>query len=262
MQNKRVDVVELKFGPSEIDAFITEMKDAGLADETLKNYRYNLLVLFDFLPENKCLDKDILEQWPVSMKEAGYAPRSINARISAANRYLEYIGRRDLQFVTLEKLTPVETELTRREYLRLLSTAKILEKDRVYLLIKILGTTGITVQQLLEMTVEVVNAGWVGDVRLSRGLQQELLKYAKRKGILHGPLFKTEAGHPIDRTYVTHSIRTLSAEANVDPGKANPRYLQKLYQKTRAEIEQELALLMEERYDNLLDAEQKIYGWE
>ena len=46
-----------------------------------------------------------------------------------------------------------EPELTRTEYLRLLQTARALNRERVYLLVKLFGTTGLTVQLLLQQTV-------------------------------------------------------------------------------------------------------------
>ena len=265
MQNKTIDTVELKIALPEIEAFIVAMRNAGLIEATLKNYRHAVLVLYEFLPENKLLRKETLEQWYLSMKEEGYTLRTMNSRLSAVNTFLDYMGRRELQFLSFEKASRVETELTRAEYLRLLSIAKALNKERGYLMVKLFGTTGIPVQRLPEVTVEAVSAGWIGDtqkkIRFSRGLQQELLEYSKRQGIISGPLFKTQTGQPLDRTYVSYSIRVLGEAANIEPDKATPRHLQKLYQKTRANIEQEIAQLIEERYNNLLDTEQIVHGW-
>ena len=48
----------------------------------------------------------------------------------------------------------LQPELTRTEYLRLLQTARALGRERVYLLVKLFGTTGLTVQELEKVTVE------------------------------------------------------------------------------------------------------------
>ena len=58
----------------------------------------------------------------------------------AANGYLEYMGAREFQVVDkLDAVADPQPELTRSEYLRLLSTARSLEREQVYLLVKLLG---------------------------------------------------------------------------------------------------------------------------
>ena len=102
----------------------------------------------------------------------------------------------------------MQPELTRTEYLRLLQTARALNRERVYLLVKLFGTTGLTVQELEKVTVEAVREGKLTIqfnrnkqmLRIPEGLQQELLDYAKRSGYLTGPIFLTKDGTPMSRT--------------------------------------------------------------
>lgn len=200
------------------------------------------------------------------MIEQGYALRTVNSRVSAVNSFLEYLGRRDLQVLSLEKPEDTQPELTRAEYLRLLSAARALEKERVYLLVKLFGTVGFSLQELPAVTVEAVRAGKLvikSEVyRFSASLQQELMSYARRNGIVQGPLFISKAGKPLRRTYVSDSIRTLCGAARVSPEKANPRCLQRLCRETRANIAREIARLAEQSYDHLLETEQLTIGWE
>lgn len=73
---------------------------------------------------------------------------------------MEYMGRRDLQLVgQLEADKGLQPELSRVEYLRLLQAARILEKERTYLLVKIFALAGIRVGELPQVTVERVRAG-------------------------------------------------------------------------------------------------------
>ena len=53
----------------------------------------------------------------------------------------------------------LQPELSRVEYLRLLQAARILEKERTYLLVKIFALAGIRVGELPQVTVERVRAG-------------------------------------------------------------------------------------------------------
>ena len=79
----------------------------------------------------------------------------------------------------------VQPELTRSEYLRLLQAAKLREKERTYLLVKVFALVGLGVSELPCVTVEAVQKGSIniqqkGAFRIPEVLQRELLAYAAR----------------------------------------------------------------------------------
>ena len=169
----------------------------------------------------------------------------------------------------LELEDRLQPELTRNEYLRLLQTAKFLGKERIYLLVKVFASTGIYVQDLSRVTVEaakaerlVVSAGNVKQmIHLPVCLCRELLDYAGRTGILSGPIFITRNGTPMNRTAVSTCILQLSEAAQIPKGKGNPRCLRKLYLTTRASIEDNISLLVEQAMNRQLEQEQLTVGW-
>ena len=99
-------------------------------------------------------------------------------------------------------------------------------------------------------------------IRFPAPLCRELLDYAKRRGIVNGPVFLTRNGRPIDRTNVTVSIRRLCRAAQLPEEKGSPRCLRKLYQATREGIERNIALLVEQAQDRMMEEEQLSVGWE
>ena len=118
---------------------------------------------------------------------------TINSYLSVNNAYLDFIGHREYQLANQLKLeTELQPELTRTEYLRLLQTARALDREKVYLLVKLFGSTGLTVQELEKVTVEAVKEGKLTVspsrnkqvLRISEGLQKELMGYARRNGYL------------------------------------------------------------------------------
>ena len=144
---------------NDIMSFLQSIKDNGKTDGTIEEYKNSLHILYRFLPDEKQIGPDTLRQWRESMLEQ-YSIRTINARISAANSFLLYFGRRDI--ILLKQLKAEDTpqpELTRREYLRLLQAAKLLGKERSYLLIKLFACTGITAKDVGKVTVETVKSG-------------------------------------------------------------------------------------------------------
>ena len=70
------------------------------------------------------------------------------------------MGRRELQLSGLPRLEEdSQPELSRAEYIRLLQTARALEDEWSYLLVKVFALMGIPVQELAGLTVEAAQAG-------------------------------------------------------------------------------------------------------
>ena len=254
-----------------IAQFLTAKERQGCARETLISHDHHLQQLYRDLPEDKQVGPGTLEGWMDALTEAGYAVRSVNHRISAVNGLLEYCGRRDLQAVDLPLPGEIaQPELTRGEYLRLLSAARLLDRDQTYLLVKVFACVGLAVGELSRLTAEAVREGRVvlldrqgGRLaRIPAALAGELQGYAERRGILSGPLFLTRSGNPLTRSAVSSLIQGLARDARVEPGKCNPKCLRRLYLTTRESIQGSLAPLVEQTYDHLLDTEQLSVGWE
>ena len=254
-------------------AFLDNMKERGCTPESIKSYRCNLTAFFQFLPQDKRLTRHTAAEWRDELLAHGYMPRTINSRLSAVNSMLNYLGLWEYQVPEQLQLTEEDEkqpELTRNEYMRLLSAARLLGKERTYLLIKTFAVTGMTVHELPELTVEAVQAGQIvlSDNRAKRVihipdcLREELLDYIRRETIHSGPVFITRNGKTINQTAVTAYIQHLATDARVEPEKCNPRCLRKLYQSTREGIQQNMILLMEQAYERLLEQEQLIVGWE
>ena len=253
--------------PEDIEEFLTVLAEKGREAGTIAKYRRDLFSLYAFLPPDKHLEPDVLERWREVQLEDGYVPRTVNTRISAANSLFDTIGRRDLQLAPMKiSESDIQPELTRTEYMRLLQTAKLLEKERLYLLVKVFGSVGVPVQELPKVTVEAVRAGRLvlegQRLRVPPCLREELLDYAKRECVTRGPLFISRNGRPLNRTNVTQSVRRLCRDAQVDEAKGNPRCLRRLCLTTQAEIQAHLELLAEQTYDRLLETEQMAVGWE
>lgn len=261
-----VDTDGLALTPELLDGFLDFLAEHGRTSETVKTYRFKLYQLYDWLPEDKRICRGTLEEWRKDLLDSGYAPRTANLCMSAANSLLEVHGRRELQVgKPLEPEGDIQPELTRTEYLRLLSTARTLGREREYLMVKVFAATGISLQDLPRLTVEAARAGKIklsaSVVHIPNCLREELLDYAERKGISTGPLFVNRSGLPYTRNGVTSLIQRLCHDARVPEEKANPRCLKKLYQTTQASIQANIALLVEQSHDRLLETEQLAIGW-
>ena len=129
--------------PELIDGFLAGMAARGARKDTLGTYRNRLEMFYHYLPEDKRIRRGAVDMWAEALRGQNYAGRTVNQSISIANSLLAWVGRLDLQGERNPiPDTQAQPELTRGEYLRLLSTARSLGKDRAYLLAKVFATTG------------------------------------------------------------------------------------------------------------------------
>ncbi|MCD8332910.1 MAG: hypothetical protein LUB60_02045 [Clostridiales bacterium] len=156
--------------------------------------------------------------------------------------------------------------LSREEYVRLLSAARSKGRQRVYLVMKTLASTGIMMEDLPSLTVEAVRKGYLELPRvwvvIPDFLRRELLEYAAKKGITTGMVFQTRGGKAIDRSNLNHEVKALSAEANIPEEKCNPRCLRQLYQQTQKSIRDDVEILVEREFRRILENEQAVIGWD
>ena len=256
--------------PEKIESYLDYVRGRGCTNGTVMNYRRSLTKLYHWLPETKEIKKGTILAYQQALAKQ-FMPRTVNMLMAPINGLLEYLDVRALQVTTALAPTPgeIKPELSRSEYLRLLSAAKLKQNERLYLLIKLFATTGIAVQEVPNITVEAVQSGKVvtfpnrirKELRIPHCVQQELLEYCRENGIVSGSIFLTRSGSPISRTAISTMIQQLSKDSRVDRNKCNPRCLQKLYDDTQDNIQANVAVMLQMTYDNLLEKEQTLYGW-
>lgn len=256
--------------PESIEQFLNSREGRYTRGSQLK-YRQVMHRLYQELDGDKQIGQGTVEWLRDKLLADGAAPNTVNVYLTVVNAYLDFAGHRECQLTERVPIQKKNTlELTRSEYLRLLSTARLLEKERLYLIIKGLVCTGLPLPELLELTVEAAKQGKVvyrvgrtkQIVRLPESLRDELLAYAKREGRGSGLVFVTRGGGPIDRSNLHRELRQLCIEARVPPEKGTPRYMKKLYQTTRAGVENNVSLLIEQAMDRIVEQEQLTIGWE
>ncbi len=170
-----------------------------------------------------------------------YAMRSVNSMLSAVNEYLKFIGEGEkcAKLVRVQRRTFEESEehLTREEYERLLSAARESGRERLFLLMQAICSTGIRVSEVKFITIEAVRSEKV-DISLKgkrrkivipKKLCRALLKYAAKKGIRTGCIFVTRTGKPMDRRNIWLEMKKLCEKAKVSEKKVFPHNLRHLF---------------------------------
>lgn len=256
---------------SDIDLYLQDVASRGCKQGTLENYRRSLLNFFDWLPEGKRVSREKVYEYQEYLI-GKYTSRTVNMKMTAINGILGFLDLREYQSTVKASVddAAIQPELSRNEYLRMLSAAKAIGDERLYLIIKLFGTTGIAVQEFDKVTVEAVRSGTIVTfpnrnrlaLRIPACVQSELLEYAKEKGVNSGPIFLTREGRPLGRTTLSNMVPHIARYAKVEENKCTPRCLQKLYAETWDTIKSNVNVMLQMTYDKLLEQEQVIYGWQ
>ena len=256
---------------SDIDLYLQDVASRGCKQGTLENYRRSLLNFFDWLPEGKQVSREKVYEYQEYLM-GKYTSRTVNMKMTAINGILGFLDLREYQSTVKASVddTAIQPELSRNEYLRMLSAAKAIGDERLYLIIELFGTTGIAVQEFDKVTVEAVRSGTIVTfpnrnrlaLRIPACVQSELLEYAKEKGVKSGPIFLTREGRPLGRTTLSNMVPHIARYAKVEENKCTPRCLQKLYAETWDTIKSNVNVMLQMTYDKLLEQEQVIYGWQ
>ncbi len=254
---------------TQMETYWAHLAEKGLQESTIRTYRRNLLWFYQELPPDKRMTRSTLSQWSAALLERGYTTRTVNAALTAVNGFLDFWDLREYQLANRLKLPADQSplSLSRREYLALLSAARILDRQRDYLLVKTFACTGLTVEKLPCLTAEAVAQGLILDAEqeptvIPEVLRGELVDFLQAEALFHGPVFVSRTGRPLHRTAVTAAIQHLAQAAQIDPAKCNPRCLRRLYQVTQEKIQADLARLAAQSYARLLAEEQRAIGWQ
>lgn len=256
-----------------INEFLADMQEKGRSSGSLDVYRRALLGLLDYLAVEGILQERTGTLWCERLAKQGLSESTINTQISVFNSFMRYLGKKGWQIDRIcQNSRTAQPELTRLEYLRLLSAAKQSGQEKSYLIIKTLGSAGLRAQELSQLTAEAVESGTTvlsshnglrqRELHIPHALRKELADYMKRENIKSGPLFLSEEGRPMSRSTVHHYVSAVSSDARVEPEKANPRCLYKMYCSAREELEANIKNLLDQAYEQMLEQEQVVIGWE
>ena len=227
-----------------------EEKSAATVEKYLRDVR-----AFARWLEGREITKERTAAWKPHLVERGYAPASINAKLSAINAWLGFAGLPELRVKLLRTqrnaFIEERRELSGNEYKRLLAAAQDRNNLRLYHVMLTICSTGIRVGELRYITLEAARAGRAeitlkGKTRvvlLPRELRGRLLRYAARCGIPGGPVFRTRSGKPLDRSNICHDMKRLCAQARVDAHKVFPHNLRHLFARSFYAVDKNLAHL-------------------
>ena len=209
-----------------LERFKAYLLDKETALATLKKYLADVKKFLVF-----CLGREITKEVLVDYKEwlvQKYAINSVNSMIASLNQFLNCLCLTNLRIKSVkcqkQMFLKNEKSLNRKEYHKLLNTAKIQKKARIQMIMETIAETGIRISELSFFTV---------------------LYYIQKYKIESGIIFCTKTGKAIDRSNVWREMKKLEEKANVLREKIFPHNLRHLFARIFYQETKNLVILAE-----------------
>lgn len=247
MENQYLKIDQLR-------SFKNHLQDEERSKATIDKYLFEVTQFSVYL-DGKEVTKTNVSHLKEHLIASGYAPSTVNGKLTAIDRFLDFIGRSECKVKHLKlqrRLFRDDTrELTKREYERLIETAKELGKQRLSLLMEAICSTGIRVSEVQYLTVEAAQRGKAeirmkGKLRtilIPKKLCRKLLKYAKKHKTASGEILLTRGGKSISRKQIWVEMKALCKRAGVAPSKVFPHNLRHLFARTFYHVCRDIAKL-------------------
>lgn len=191
----------------DLAAFRRSLQVQERSQATVEKYLREAEAFLQTLRPGQAVTKELVLAWKAALARR-YAVSTVNGKLAALNGLFAFLGWRDCQVAPLRRQRTLfrdqRQELTRQEYLRLVEAA-------------------------LRGRAEIALKEKVRTILLPRKLCQRLKKYARKRAIPAGVIFRTRSGRPLDRKNIWAEMKQLSRQAGVEGSKVFPHNLRHLF---------------------------------
>ncbi|MCP1111493.1 tyrosine-type recombinase/integrase [Ohessyouella blattaphilus] len=227
---------------------------------TIEKYERDVRKFLKFL-DGRCetlggITKSMVVEYKEELLK-GYEGSSVNSMLAAVNNYLYYISKGECRVkqIRIQKIPYIDDEkcLSVEEYKSMVNTAREEGKERLAMILETLGSTGLRVSELSDITLErlksgvisIHNKGKVRTIAMTKDLRKKLLRYAKSHKVLSGPIFVTKSGKSVDRSNLWREIQRICKRIGIALKKAFPHNLRHMFAMCYYKIEKDIVGLSE-----------------
>lgn len=141
-----------------VEKFETFLRQGNMAENTISAYRY---AVNDYYSRHKELNKKNLLLYKTFLIET-FKPKTVNLRIQAFNKYLEFINKSRLRLksVKVQQRSYLENVISNADYVFLKNKLQKENNREWYFVVRFLAATGARVSELVQIKVEHVNVGY------------------------------------------------------------------------------------------------------
>jgi len=230
--------------------FENHLKKENLSEHTISAYLWTV----EYYNNNyDGVSKDNLLAYKGYLMEY-FKPKTVNLRIQAINKYLEYLGKEKLRLsaVKIQQKNFLENVVSNADYKFL---KKQLKKDynmQWYFVVWYLAATGARVSELIRIKIEHVNLGYFdlyskgGKLRrlyIPKKLRVETQKWLYEIGRSSGYLFLNKYGDRITPRGISQQLKNYADKYGLDKKVIYPHSFRHLFAKNFLEKYNDIALL-------------------
>lgn len=183
-----------------------------------------------------------------------YKPKTVNLRIQAINKYLDFVELKDLKLspIKIQQKTFLENVISNADYNFLKNQLKKDCNFDWYFVVRFLAATGARISELVQIKVEHVKLGYYdiyakgGKIRrlyIPLKLKNETLKWLKQNNRDTGYLFLNRFGEKITTRGISIQLKKLAAKYGINPIVVYPHSFRHRYAKNFLEKFNDISLL-------------------
>ena len=183
-----------------------------------------------------------------------YKPKTVNLRIQAINKYLDFIKRSNFRLspVKIQQKNFLENVISDADYKFLKNSLKKDGNWEWYFVVRYLAATGARVSELIQINVEHVLTGYFdlytkgGKLRrlyIPKKLKTETETWLQEKGITSGYLFLNRFGERITVRGISQQLKNYAVKYGLNPKVVYPHSFRHRFAKNFLEKYNDISLL-------------------
>ena len=242
--------VSLLGGITMKEEFEKELRRKNLSNNTIASYLFTIRtyeqMAGEFTKQNLLAFKGYLMET--------YKPKTVNLRIQAINKYLEFIKKENLRLspVKIQQKNFLENVISDADYKFLKNCLKRDGNWEWYFVVRYLAATGARVSELIQIKVEHVYIGYFdlyskgGKLRrlyIPKTLKNETEKWLERVGRTSGYLFLNRFGERITVRGIAQQLKNYAYKYGLNPKVVYPHSFRHRFAKNFLEKYNDISLL-------------------
>ena len=230
-----------------LNEFESHLRQNNLAANTIHSYLKAAEPLYDAVTKKNLLSFKgfLIEQ---------YKPKTVNLRLQAINRYLEFLqkDKLKLKFVKIKQQNFLENVISDADYRFLVRKLKTDNMMNWYFIVRYLCATGARISELVQIKIEHVEVGYLdiygkgGKLRrlyIPKKLRNETLHWLGTIELDSGFLFLNRFGERITTRGISHQLKVFAKEYGINSDVVYPHSFRHRFAKNFLDKYNDLALL-------------------
>lgn len=232
------------------ELFEAHLRKSNLSENTITSYLWTVNY---YLAHYNDVSKENLLAYKGYLLEL-FKPKTVNLRIQAINKYLEYLKKERLQlkFVKVQQKNFLENVISNADYMFLKNSLRRDGNMEWYFVVWYLAATGARVSELVQIKVEHVQVGYFdlytkgGKLRrlyIPKKLRTETIEWLEVTKKTSGFLFLNRFGERITTRGISQQLKNYAEKYGLNTKVVYPHSFRHRYAKNFLEKYNDIALL-------------------